>query len=195
MKVPDISKLIYFIHFGTKEHIYFSWKPKIRPKAFIFDYSIARDTSISDIFFHLNKGDVKIAYIQKNNLVFIIGADQSVQFQILEALLEYLSEKFIEIYGDVLKEIFEIGTEDFFKDFISKIEKSIKTIPSQIGKMINAHCRVCDKYLYIYVKNSLIENAEDYPVALVYNHGGHSLLIYIDADFKVRGAEIVAITG
>ncbi len=195
MKVPDISNLIYFIHFGTKEYIYFSWKSKIRPKAFIFDYAIARDTTISDIFFHLNKGDIKIAYIKKNDLVFIIGADRSVQFQILEALLENLSEKFNEIYGDVLKEIFEIGTEDFFKDFITKIEQSIKTIPSQIGKIINTHCRVCNKYVNIYVKNSLIEDAEDYPVTLVYNHGGHSLLLYIDADFKVRGAEIVAITG
>ncbi|GAJ18949.1 unnamed protein product, partial [marine sediment metagenome] len=37
--------------------------------------------------------------------------------------------------------------------------------------------------------------AEDYPVALVYMHHGHSLLLYIDADFKVRGAEIVSITG
>lgn len=143
----------------------------------------------------MNKGDVKIVYIKKNSFIYIIGGHISVQYQILEALIEHLSIKFIEIYGDVLKEIFDIGTDDFFKDFISKIENSIKHIPNQIGKIINAYCRICGEYVNVYVKDSLIEDAEDYPVALVYMHHGHSLLLYIDADFKVRGAEIVSITG
>ena len=47
----------------------------------------------------------------------------------------------------------------------------------------------------VYVRKSLIENAKDYPVALVFMHRGHGTLIYIDANFKVRGTENVAITG
>ena len=195
MNIPDISNLIYFIHFGTQENIYFSWKSKYSPKAFIFDYTIAKDAIKSEIYFHLNKADVKIVYQKKNNFIYIIGGHISVQFQILEALLDHLSKRFMEIYGDVLFFIFDIGTDDFFKDFISKIEDTIKKIPNQVGTIIRAYCRICGKYVNVYVKKSMIEDAEDYPVALVYMHHGHSLLLYIDADFKVRGAEIVSITG
>ena len=95
----------------------------------------------------------------------------------------------------MLFDIFDIGTDDFFKDFISKIEDTIKKIPNQVGNVITAYCRICGKYVNVYVKKSMIEDAQDYPVALVYMHHGHSLLLYIDADFKVRGAEIVSITG
>lgn len=193
--VPDVSKLIYFIQIGSKDNVYFNWKSKISPRAFFFDYSIAANCPESDLYYHLNKGDVKLVYMRKGRVIFIIGGDISVQYQIFEALLEYHCERFLEIYGDVLDDIFETGSSDFFKAFYEISEKSINNTPQKRGKMVEAHCRLCQKNVYPYVRNSLILDSEDFPVPIVYVHEGHALLLYIDRDFKVRGAEFVSMTG
>ena len=42
---------------------------------------------------------------------------------------------------------------------------------------------------------SFIENAESYPVPLVYNHKGHAILCFIDKNYDIRGVELVNVTG
>ncbi len=193
--ITSVSDKIYFIHIGTKEDIYFTWKSKNSPKAFIFDYSIAANAPQSEIYYHLNKGDIKIVYLKRDKLVFVIAGDISVQFQVFEALLEFHAVKFVEIYGDMLQDIFDVGTPDFFKAFHDVINEAIIEIPNQNGKIVEARCRSCQRVVYPYIRKSLIEESEDFPVPIVYMHEGHALLLYIDRDFKVRGAEIVSITG
>ncbi len=41
----------------------------------------------------------------------------------------------------------------------------------------------------ICIKRTLVENAKNFPVAIVFFHHNHGMLLYIDANFKVRGAE------
>ena len=41
----------------------------------------------------------------------------------------------------------------------------------------------------------MIENADSYPVPIVYVHEGHAILCFIDQNFHHRGVELVNITG
>ncbi len=62
-------------------------------------------------------------------------------------------------------------------------------------KELKVPCMVCNTILPIIVKKSFIENAESYPVPLVYMHKGHAILCFIDKNYDVRGVELVNITG
>ena len=41
----------------------------------------------------------------------------------------------------------------------------------------------------------MIEQADSFPVPIVYHHEGHATLCYIDKNFEVRGVELVNTTG
>jgi hypothetical protein len=62
-------------------------------------------------------------------------------------------------------------------------------------KRIQVECRVCNAVLPLFVKVSMIENADSYPVPIVYVHEGHAILCFIDQNFHHRGVELVNITG
>jgi hypothetical protein len=62
-------------------------------------------------------------------------------------------------------------------------------------KWVTSYCRVCKQEIDIAIKKILISEAKNFPVALVYYHKGHGALLYIDANFKVRGVEQVDISG
>lgn len=187
--------MIYFINIECFENTYFSWKQKNLPKAFFFEYNLARDVPQASRYYHINKADSKVVFIKKKDIVFIIGTDKSVQFQLIEAILDYISDKFIEIYGESFLNSYDAIYDDFFKGFNSVVEKAIKIVPSKNGKFIDAFCKYCKKTLKIYVKNSLIENSTKKLVPLVFNHQDHALLLYIDTNFIVRSAEIISISG
>jgi len=157
--------------------------------------SLSRNVPKESRYYHINKADSKIIFIKKKNIVFVIGADKSVQFQLIEAILDYISDEFIEIYGESFLNSYDAIYDDFFKGFNSVVEKAIKIVPSKNGKFIDAFCKYCKKTLKIYVKNSLIENSTKKLVPLVFNHQDHALLLYIDTNFVVRSAEIIAISG
>ena len=83
-----------------------------------------------------------------------------------------------------------------FNPFRKNIEKIIQNFQNlNLVKVINVECMVCEKLLPLIVKVSLIENAESYPVPIVFDHLGHSILCYIDKNFHVRGIELVNKTG
>ncbi|TFG17044.1 MAG: hypothetical protein EU530_11165 [Promethearchaeota archaeon] len=80
-----------------------------------------------------------------------------------------------------------IGFNEIFKDILSSIR--------QIITYVRAQCKIYASNLNICIRNSMIENADSNLVNLAYYHDGHALLLYIDPTFKVRGAEIVKISG
>ena len=45
-----------------------------------------------------DKGNMKLAYIRNNGFIYTVGASITVQFQLLEALLEHVSFRFHEMY-------------------------------------------------------------------------------------------------
>ncbi|MFX1394317.1 MAG: hypothetical protein ACFFAH_12190 [Promethearchaeota archaeon] len=172
----------------------FEWKPPESFKSYILDLNIVKENTTKEIFFHLNKGNMKIVYIREHKLLYTIGADMDVQFQILEALLERIDEKFHETWDlDVISSYGNISS-NIFKDFTKQVNFIIENVKDLIVP-VDVFCRVCQKTLPLYVKKSIIKTATSFPVPLVYNHKGHAIVTYIDQNFIVRGVELVNITG
>jgi len=144
--------------------------------------------------YFLNKGTIKIVYIRKGILLYTIGSNENVQFQLLEALLEEIDLKFNEMYAvDVILSYGKVG-ETVFKDFTSKVNEIIEKAEELINP-VDVFCRVCKRTLPILVKKSLIKNATSYPVPVVFVHAGHAVVVYVDQNFVMRGVELVNMNG
>jgi len=190
----NIQNKINFINISNEEMTLFEWKPPESFKSYILDLNIVKENTTKEIFFHLNKGNMKIVYIRKGTLLYTIGAEMDVQFQILEALLEHIDEKFHETWDlDVISSYGNISS-NIFKDFTIQVNEIIENVADLI-EPVDVFCRVCKKTLPLYVKKSIIKSATSFPVPLVYNHKGHAIVTYIDQNFIVRGVELVNITG
>jgi hypothetical protein len=194
----NIGEYLEFINISTQKFTLFEWKPPRSFKSFILELNIIKEKKDfpEKIFFHISKVEMKIVYIKIDNLIYVIGAKTEVQFQLLEALLEYCAEKFHEIYDvDVILSYGNFSI-NIFNGFKNQIENIIDNFANfDLIKRINVECRVCNKVLPLFVKKSFIRNAESYPVPIVYIHEGHAILVFIDQNFDVRGVELVNVTG
>jgi len=191
-----IMQNLEFINISNDEFTIFEWKPPRSYKSFALDLNILKQNPSNDIFFHLHKGNMKIAYIRMENLIYSAGSNTEIQFQLLEALIEEVSKIFNERY-DVKSYLsfgkFSSNMFDSFKPFVEDIIINFKSL--NLVKQINVPCMVCDKILPLVIKRSSIENAESHPVPIVYSHSGHAILCFIDRNFDVRGVELVNVTG
>ncbi|MHA1340331.1 MAG: hypothetical protein ACTSRZ_09025 [Promethearchaeota archaeon] len=192
----DIIKSIEFLYISNimDEELYF-WSPKnFKKSRYILDIiAIKTLTKAEDIFYQMTKSSLKICGYLKNGIIFSIGAEENIQFQLLEAVLEQISSVFFEFYGDIIQTM-----SGSYSDTFNGLDKFILEIFQDIKKYITitrVFCKACKKILNIYIKNSLISTTKNYPVSLVYIHEGHGLLLYIDKNYTVRGAEIVDISG
>ena len=190
----DIKDQIQFINITGEDLVLFEWKPPRSFKSFILDMNIIKENKVSDIFFHINKGNLKIVHIRKHNLIYSVGASKEVQYQILEALLEEIDKQFNEMYDlDVILS-FSNTNAAIFKAFKQEIEQIIENFHNlHLVKKVDVLCRVCKATLQMYIKKSIMENETSFPVPLVYIHKGHAIVTYIDQDFVVRGVELVHI--
>ena len=192
--IKNIQNKLNFINISNEEMTLFEWKPAQSLKSYILDVNIVKENTTKDIFFHLNKGNMKIVYIRKGSLLYTIGSDQDTQFQLLEAILEHVDRKFHEIWDiDVILSYGNVSS-NVFKNFNNQVNEIIENAEDLI-KRVDVFCRVCKETLPLYVKKSMINNATSFPVPLVYNHRGHAIVSYIDQNFIVRGVELVNITG
>ena len=192
----EIKNKINFINISNEEFTLFEWKPANSFKSYILDLNIVKENTANDIFFHINRGNMKIVYIRKNDLLYTIGAESEVQFQILEALLEHIDKKFHEIYDiGVILSYENVNPIAFkgFKDIVNDVIENIEDL--KIIKVVDVFCRVCRKTLLLYIKKTIIEQATSYPVPIVFIHEGHAIVCYIDQNFVVRGVELVNATG
>jgi len=190
----DIKDQIQFVNITGEDLVLFEWKPPGSFKSFILDMNIIKENKVSDIFFHINKGNLKIVHIRKHNLIYSVGASKEVQYQILEALLEEIDKQFNEMYDlDVILS-FSNTNAAIFKAFKQEIEQIIENFHNlHLVKKVDVLCRVCKATLQMYIKKSIMENETSFPVPLVYIHKGHAIVTYIDQDFVVRGVELVHI--
>ncbi|MBD3342734.1 MAG: hypothetical protein GF353_26795 [Candidatus Lokiarchaeota archaeon] len=192
---PQDNK-IHFINIASDDLSLFDWKPPRSFKSFLLDLNIVKKNEINDIFFHINKGNMKIVYIRKNNLIYTAGASKEIQYQILEAMLEYLDQRFNEIYD--VNTILSYGNTNaaIFKAFKSEVEEMFENFKElDLIKKVSVFCRGCNKTLPLFIKKSVINTATSFPVPIVYNHSGHAIVCYVDKNFVVRGVELVNITG
>ena len=192
----NIGEFLEFINISNEKFTLFEWKPPGSMRRFDLDLNIVKENPISDIFFQKDKGNMKIVYIRINNLLYTVGASPEVQYQLLEALLEYVDLKFNEMYDvDVILSYgdFSPGLFNGFKDQIEYIIKDFADL--DLVKRIMVECRVCNTVLPLFVKKSVIENAESHPVPIVFSHKGHAILCFIDRNYQHRGIELVSLTG
>ncbi len=94
----NIGEFLEFINISNDEFTLFEWKPEKSFRRFDLDLNIVKENPISEIFFHKDKGNMKIVHIRKNSLIYTVGSNIKVQFQLLEALLEHVSFKFHDTY-------------------------------------------------------------------------------------------------
>ena len=193
----NILKELEFINISTDEFTIFEWKPARSYKSFILDLNILKQNSpINDIFFHMNKGNLKIAYIRYGKFIYSAGSNMAMQFQLLEALIEEVYRLFNETYA--VDYILSYGnfSPGIFTNFKTQVDDLIANFENLgLVKVINVPCSACSTILPLIIKKSFIKNAESYPVPIVYTHNGHALLAFIDMNYNVRGVELVNMTG
>ena len=197
--MTDYSRVLQnleFINISTDKFSIFEWKPPRSFKSFILDLNIVKQNPISNIFFHIFKGNMKIVHIRLKNIIYTAGSNNEVQFQLLEALIERVSVVFNEIYdieSYIKYDNFSTTILSPFKDEVDNIINNFNSLNSVMD--LKVPCMVCNTVLPVIVKRSFIENAESYPVPLVYNHKGHAILCFIDKNYDIRGVELVNVTG
>ncbi|MFX1500065.1 MAG: hypothetical protein ACFFDH_03775 [Promethearchaeota archaeon] len=192
----NIAEFLEFINISNDKYTLFEWKPERSMRRFDLDLNIVKENPITDIYFHKDKGNMKIVYIRKHNLIYTVGANPRVQYQLLEALLEYIDLLFNDFYD--VEVILSYGdfSPGLFDGFKESVEVTIQNFADlDLVKRILVECRACKTVLPLFVKRSMIENAESLPVPIVYSHGGHAILCFIDRNFHHRGVELVNITG
>ena len=191
-----IGEFLEFVNISNKEFTLFEWKPPNSYRRFDLDLNIVKENVMSDIFFHRDKGNMKIVFIQKNNLLYTVGSSPQIQYQLLEALLEQVDMEFNEMYDIGVILSYGNSNSNIFNGFTEIIDNIIKNFSElDIVKRIHVECRVCKTVLPLFVKKSFIDNAESYPVPIVYMHKGHAILCFIDQNYQHRGVELVNITG
>ena len=193
----SLKDRISFVNISFDDITLFEWKPPRSHKSFLLDLNIIKKNKKNDIFFHIDKGNLKIAYIRKKNLIYSAGTEAlEVQFQAIEALIEKVISEFNEIYDiDAILSYSDVAPTIFSPFKMNMIEILENFSNYDLIQKVDVFCRVCDKTLPLFVKRSFIENAESHPAPIVYNHKGHSIICYIDRNFIVRGVELVNITG
>lgn len=189
---------VYFIDIGRKSGSLFHWNSTGK-SAFTYQLQITAEHQVQrpeiPVFVHTLKKDMKVVSWEREGLIIVVGASVDLQYQVIEAVIEYIINEFLDLYGSLL-DTYVNGQGVLFNGFKQIVEEGFETIWKEQIKQLLVQCPGCgQRAIRVYVRKSLIESAASYPVALVYQHGTHALLIYIDANYDVRGAEIVNITG
>jgi len=195
----DLFENIFFFNIGPYrgDDSYFEWKAKSYYKASFFDIRLTRNAPYKDIFYCVAKEDLKLVYIVKKETVFTIGANPIVQSQLLEALIEYLINEFFETYDESLLMTCyaDSNTCPIFEGFRANTKYAFENYSTlDLVKMSRVTCKGCNKTLNIIIKKSTIEKSQKPTTPIVYVHSGHALLVYVDKQYKVRGAELVSIS-
>jgi len=197
--MTDYSRVLQnleFINISTDKFSLFEWKPPRSFRSYILDLNIVKKNPVRNIFFHIFKGNMKIVHIRLNNLIYTAGSNNEVQFQLLESLIERISVIFNEIYDIESYIQYDNFSTTMFSSFKEKVDNIIDNFNSLNSVIdLKVPCMVCNTVLPVIVKRSFVENAESYPVPLVYNHKGHAILCFIDKNYAIRGVELVNVTG
>ena len=191
--VNDIS----FLNISHGENTLYEYKSPNSYKNYSLDLKIIRKNKRDDIFFHIHRGNLKIVHLKQKSFFYSVGTETlEIQFQTLESIIEIIIKRFLETYAvDTILSYGEVSSS-IFKHFDENVVKILGNFPSlNLVRKVDVLCKVCEKKLPLFVRKSLIINADSFPVPLVYTHKGHSIVCYIDKQFNVRGVELVHITG
>jgi hypothetical protein len=192
----SIQRDLKFVNISNDQTSLLEWKSPGSFKNYLLDMKVIRENKINDFPFHINKLGMKIVYIRKNGIIFISGADDNVQYQLLEALLEEIIKRFYEKDDLVSKTNIKNITSDVFKSFKHDIEDIVyKFVDLDLVRIVDVPCKICKKTFPLIVKKNIIENSKNFPVYVVSIHNGHPIVCYVDKEFRVRGTGNVNFTG
>ncbi|MFX1409266.1 MAG: hypothetical protein ACFFA6_02860 [Promethearchaeota archaeon] len=194
----SLFKKILFFNIGRYNHdndTFYEWKSNYFHKSSFFEVKLTRNAPERNIFYCITKSDIKLVYYAQNDAVFTIGADPEIQSQLLEAILEYLIDKFFYMYDESLLTTCYGDICDIFNGFSSVLHDIFSNYKnSDLIKTALVTCKGCGRTLTVLIKKSLIENSTKTTTPLVYVHSGHALLLYIDKKYKIRGSELVSVS-
>ncbi len=191
---------INFFNIGPLGHpaeTYYEWKSKSYFKRTQFELNLTRHVQFKDIYFCITREDAKVVYIvsPETETVFTIAAESKVQSLLLEAILEYLINQFFDTYDSSLLMTCYGEQCNIFDGFTTTVEYSFdKYLDLDIIKSTLVPCKACNKTLQIIIRKSLVDSSTKPTTPIVYVHAGHSILLYVDKNYKVRGAELVSIS-
>ncbi len=193
----NLLNQILYLNIGPykQEDSYFHWQLKKYEKSSFFDLKITRNAPERGIFYCIPRIDSKLIFYVAKDTVFSINVDPEIQSQLMEAILEYIAQKFFENYDESLLMTCSGDMSQIFNGFSPIVEDIFRNYDKfDLFKTALVTCNGCKKNISIIVKNSLVEQSTKPTAPLVYVHSGHALLIYLDKQFKVRGAELVSIS-
>ena len=192
----NLEGLIQYVDIGKNDNLdLVRWKGR-NSKVFPLDVLTARQNAKDEYFQHIEKSDYRMTYIKKNEIIFLISSDQNVQFQSLEAILEEVMKEFFEGYADIINDpVLLSGMVSSFTGFKSLIPETFNEAIQNRVKWLEVNCKICQNVKPICIRKTLVTESKSFPVSLVFEHEGHGLLIYIDRHFRLRGQEIVQISG
>lgn len=194
MNYDKLPMNIHFIDIGLENNTDFVRWTRANTNIFPMDIQAGRAMAKENFFLQLEKPDRRMVFTKKRKIIFIIMADNEIQFQMLEAILEVVIDEFFKSYGAIIDNYFS-GMTNIFEGFKTTMINNIEKAQKEKIRWIQSKCSVCNKNYHICVRKSLIEKAQSFPVSIVFQHDGHGLLIYLDAKFRTRGSEFVEITG
>jgi hypothetical protein len=161
--------------------------------AYRLDIVAARAAAVENIYKKMENKTVRIVFYRKGQITFTIAANEDVQYQLLEAMLENVTAAFFQTYGPMATEIMN-GYVSMFNGFENSIPHILQNTLENDLTWLKTECRLCNQKYEVCVKKSLIKNAKDFPVSLVFMHNGHGILLYLDANTKIRSSEYVDLT-
>jgi hypothetical protein len=176
--------------------IVYQWNPKgLRMTHFPVELLPCKENSIEGEYYQSSIKDHRVVSIKIDNYIFLLACDNVIQFLFMEALLDALAQNFLKTYQFILGSGIIASDNSLFMGFTNQIQPTFSAILKDGVKFVRGECKVCKCEYHVCIKNDLIEKATDFPVAVVYFHKGHGMLLYIDGNFKVRGVERVSING
>jgi len=195
-KIANLSSQIQVVDIGLDENTdLFRWMGH-NGTVFRLDINSTRKIAQENFYLHLERTDRRMVFISKNNIKFLIISDNSVQFQLLEAYMEEIIDRFFNSYKEICQNpVLLRSMSNAFGGFAVLLPKIFEDACKNRIKGIVAYCAICKRKHDVIVRKTLITEADHHPVSLVFEHQGHGLLIYIDSHFRVRGQEVVQITG
>ena len=193
----NLINKINYINISDNDHTLFEWTKFRTPQSYVIDLNHIRKNEVEDVYFHIEKSDMKIVYLRKENIIYTVSTQKILQYQILEAILDQIDSKFHETFDvSVIISYGSYSTTAFnhFKDIIeNEILNKFHTNGSLKDLLI--YCKTCKKSFHLFIKRNEIDTQKAFPVPIVYSHEGHAIICFIDKNFVLRGTKEVRITG
>lgn len=200
---PTLPSEIFFINIGRGDDDFFNWKNLNTDKVFTRLDVLALRAYPTDPEFFLRMKDTRREtktvikkFLPKGALLditFIVVAQIACQFQIIEAYIEYIADEWFQHYS--FSGMDTASNEELFAGFRSIVTEALTEVPRQCLKKCQVYCKPIDQLVDVFVKKTLVTQAEHLPVALVFEYAQYYMLLFLDAQFKVREQKIVDFNG